>query len=223
VDDATKAAANSRKAATSSADESGWDPKKEGTAFLNRHPEARQALRERFLAGVRSRYGALFKTLGLSPEQSEQLALLIIRGSGLGGTGANGGKYISFTLDPEGPKPERGNAIRNLLGEQGWQKYLEYEQLLPARELTTKVASRLSFTDAPLSPTQSDQLVALLASNQAKEPKVSVQQFNWDAILREAREFLSPTQQTALEFSRAEADFHLAMNRPANAGKSTSK
>src|SRR5204863_9925439 len=46
-----------------------WDAVKEGSAFLTRHPEARQAIIDRSSAKLNFRWGALFKELNLNPPQ----------------------------------------------------------------------------------------------------------------------------------------------------------
>jgi hypothetical protein len=53
--------------------------------------------------------------------------------------------------------------IQNTLGASGFAEYQQYEKTAPQRNLVNQLSQSLSYTSAPLSDTQSQQLVQILA------------------------------------------------------------
>lgn len=109
-------------------------------------------------------------------------------------------------------------AERDLLGEAGYQRLLEFERMLPARDYVGGIAASLVLSGDPISPAQASQLTQILAEasatyrngaqalgplpnldesmrlrQPARQPIDSVQ------ALTQARSVLSPTQYAALE------------------------
>ncbi|MBK9991828.1 MAG: hypothetical protein IPP19_14105 [Verrucomicrobia bacterium] len=55
--------------------------------------------------------------------------------------------------------------IQNTLGAAGFAEYQQYENTLPQRNLVTQLSQNLSYTSAPLSDAQSQQLIKILSEN----------------------------------------------------------
>jgi hypothetical protein len=110
---------------------------------------------------------------------------------------------------------EVDNNIRSTLGEAAFAQYQNYEQTMPERNFAGQFQQRLSYSSTPLTDTQTNQMVALLA---AANPKASTTtntssagmrtgmgQFRnsggvliTDTVIAGSQNFLSNTQVTAL-------------------------
>ncbi len=109
-------------------------------------------------------------------------------------------------------------AERDLLGEAGYQRLVEFERTLPARDYVGGIAASLVFSGDPLSPAQASQLTQILAEAnetyrngaQALGPSPNLDEpmrlrqpgqepINSTQALAQARAVLSPTQYAALE------------------------
>ncbi|MBL9202293.1 MAG: hypothetical protein JNL39_17410 [Opitutaceae bacterium] len=127
-------------------------------------------------SAVESRYAALFKNLRLPPSQLEKLkALLTERTLSL--------QDVLTVARDQGIDPrdnpaalrqliasaqnEINTSLKSLLGEQGFTQLAVYEQTLPQRGLVNELQQRLSYTEAPLTPTQAELLIQVLAANPA--------------------------------------------------------
>ncbi len=125
---------------------------------------------------VEARYAALFGKLQLSPEQLERFKALlaerreaekdareIAREQGLTGP-ANREKLRSLVATAQA---EVDGSIRSAIGEEAYAQYQYYEQTQSQRSLVAQLETRLSYTPTPLTPVQSEQLVALLRATTA--------------------------------------------------------
>ena len=141
---------------------------------LMARPEVQRLINLQQRAGVESRYAGLFKQLNLSAEQAEKLSALLVERSNT--------RIDAFTAAREqGVDPRRSPdgfrqlladvqtdldaSIKSLLGDTGFSQLQNYEQTMPQRALVNELQQRLSYTSAPLSSAQSEQLVQILASN----------------------------------------------------------
>ena len=143
-------------------------------AMMDR-PEVQRMMALRQRAALDSRYAALFKQLGLSPEKLDQLKNLMVErqqvGSDVFAAAAKQG------IDPMQDRAElarltsEGQAkvdadIKSLLGDGDYSTYQNYQATLPQRALVNQLQQSLSYTSAPLTDTQAEQLVQILAQNQ---------------------------------------------------------
>jgi hypothetical protein len=137
-------------------------------------PEVQALMRVQQQAAVDARYAALFRNLNLPPEQLNKLkSLLADRQSSLQDVAlAARDQGIDPRSDPAAfrklvtdTQNEINGNIRSLLGDGGFTQLQTYEQTLPQRNVVSELQQRLSYSDNPLTPTQADQLVQILAAN----------------------------------------------------------
>ena len=136
-------------------------------------PEIQRLMALQQKSGLDSRYSALFKNLGLSPEQLERFKDLLVEKrsstsdvrSAAREQGLNARKdratYEKLVADAQA---EIDASIRETIGDAGFAKYENYEKTLPQRNTVNQLEQRLSYSSTPLSSQQSEQLVAILAA-----------------------------------------------------------
>lgn len=159
----------------------GNDPRQQIAAMreLMSKPEVQALLNLQQKAAIEQRYAALFKSLNLTPEQAGKLTALLAERGNTRRDVAEAARAAG--IDPrENPEAYRklftdaqnelNNGIKSVLGEQGYAQYQNYEKTLPQRALVDNLQQRLSYSATPLTPTQADQLVQILAANQPPRP-----------------------------------------------------
>lgn len=136
-------------------------------------PEVQAMMSLQQKAAIEARYGALFRNLNLDAEQTEKLkTLLAERGNTRRDVEeAARAQGINPRENPEAYRKLVADAqdvlnanIKSVLGDQGFAQLQNYEQTMPQRALVDSLQQRLSHT-MPLSPSQAEQLVQILASN----------------------------------------------------------
>ena len=65
---------------------------------------------------------------------------------------------------------EISSSIKSVIGETGFAQLQTYEQTLPQRTVANELQQRLSYSNTPLTPAQTEQLVQILATNQPARP-----------------------------------------------------
>ncbi len=137
-------------------------------------PEVQAMLSLQQKMAIEGRYATLFKNLNLPPDQIEKLkSLLAERGTTLQDVFTAGRDLgIDPRQNPEGfrklvadSQDEINRSIKAVIGEQGFTQLSTYEQTLPQRNLVNDLQQRLSYTSAPLTSAQTEQLVQILAAN----------------------------------------------------------
>jgi hypothetical protein len=137
-------------------------------------PEVQALINSTEKAAVDARYAALFRALNLSPEQADKLKQLLIDRENVRQDvfAAARDQGIDPRTDREAFQKLLTDArnsvnenIKSLLGDQGYSQFTNYEQTMPQRNIVNALQQRLSATDVPLSASQSDQLVQILAAN----------------------------------------------------------
>lgn len=136
-------------------------------------PEIQKLMALQQKAVLDSRYASLFKNLNLAPAQLDQFKNLLVekQTSMMDVLAAARAQGINPRSDPQAFKQmitdaqgEIDNSIKSALGEVGYAQYKNYEQTGPQRNTVSQLEQRLSYTSTPLSTTQSDQMIAILAS-----------------------------------------------------------
>lgn len=159
----------------------GGNPMQQALAVreLMNKPEVQAMLSLQQKAAVEARYGALFRTLNLTPEQTDKLKGLLADRSNtrMDVMTVAQEQGIDARSNPEAVRKlfanaqdELNNSIKAVVGENGFTQLQSYEQTLPQRGLVNDLQQRLSFSDTPLSASQADALVQILASNPAPRP-----------------------------------------------------
>ncbi len=137
-------------------------------------PEVQRLIALQEKTALDRRYADLFKTLNLPPEQLEQFKNLLVEKQTamhdlLAAARAQG---INPRTDPESfrkivasAQADIDNNIRAVVGEAAYTQYRQYEQTLPQRNVVNQLQQSLSYTATPLSQTQAEQMVQILASS----------------------------------------------------------
>jgi RNA polymerase sigma factor (sigma-70 family) len=165
-------------------------------AFLERHPDVQEALRNYYHAKLRTEYGHIYRELKLTPDEIFKLQSLLCEGRILGS------RLIPLTL-PAGTGMAESDAnaqIRALLGAGRhlvWEQRRRHTDTLIGREMVEDIAVRLVFSGDQLLPPQTARLVQLLS----RLPH------DWDLLMTEARQFLSPRQLEAFQNMRFERGY----------------
>lgn len=204
------------------------DPFAAGDAFMARHPQVRTALEDYARARVDFRFNEFYRSLGLTAAQIEQFRPVVSQGLSMGAVGS-GGELMQLR---SGDWPASGitSRLREILGKQVAKAYSDYGVWTePAREIATRVAGALWFTDTPLTPQQSGQLVDIMTSSRAtpnggpKERRTpgKFERYDWATVLAKAPNVLAPAQLEALRGEYAREQFNASINRPINTGATT--
>ena len=142
-------------------------------------PEVQAMIGLQQRGAVESRYAPLFRNLNLPPEQVEKLkSLLAERATTVQDVLA---VAIDQGINPrENPATVRklvadaqneiNQGIRAVIGDQGFAQLTNYERTLPQRAVVNELQQRLSYTNAPLTGPQAEQLVQILAANPPPRP-----------------------------------------------------
>lgn len=142
-------------------------------ATLLNNPDFVRAMALQQKAALDGRYADLFRRLKLSPDQVNRLKDLLVERQSVGldvmavareqGLDGRNSRDQLRTLMQEGEAAVNGE-IQSLLGAEGYAAYQSYEQTQPQRNVVDQLQTRLSYSAAPLSEGQSDQLVRILAA-----------------------------------------------------------
>jgi hypothetical protein len=144
-------------------------------------PEVQAMLATEQKGVLDARYAALFKSLNLPPDQIEKLKTLLLdrQNSIQDVLAAAREQGINPRDDPAAfrklvtdAQNTANDNIKSLLGDAGYDQLNHYEQTLPQRNVVDALQQRLAYSDSPLSASQAEQLVQILASTapQATNP-----------------------------------------------------
>ena len=137
-------------------------------------PEVQALLSQQQKASIEARYGALFRNLNLPADQAAKLtALLAERGTTVQDVmSAAREQGIDPRENPAGfrklvadAQNQINDSIKATIGDQGFAQLTNYEQTMPQRQLVNDLQQRLSYSSTPLTTTQAEQLVQILATN----------------------------------------------------------
>lgn len=195
-------------------------------ALMN-DPKVVQLMNSREKLMLDSRYAALFKSLlqgsNLNLQQIDAFKDLLVEKQ-------NTTRDIMMTSRAEGvtdrsevnklikaAQAELDTQIQSTLGATGFAEYQQYEKTAPQRSLVSQLSQSLSYTDAPLSDAQSQQLIKILSENSANTGSNQARNFGGfgggpggmggpfsgstpisDAAIAQAQTVLVPTQLQAL-------------------------
>jgi len=148
------------------------------------------------------RYDALFKSLRLSPEtiaRFEEIAMPVTALQPKIEIQHQGGNDGSIEVSLKSHDEVDDDAIHQLLGEDGFRQFQEYESTAPLRmTVVDKLAGNLVYTDAPLNAGQAQQLIRILAAATPNPQEPNPSEIDWPKALAQARGFLAATQWAAL-------------------------
>ena len=143
-------------------------------ANMMNQPEMQRMMAMGQKAALDTNYAKLFKQLNLAPEKLEQFKKLMVERQSVGTdvfTAAvqqgldpmqNRREIARLTDDAQG---KVDGEIKSLLGDSDFSSYQNYQTTLPQRNVVNQLQQSLSYTQNPLSDSQADQLVQILAQN----------------------------------------------------------
>lgn len=149
---------------------------------LMSRPEVQAMINQQQKAGIEARYAPLFKLLNLNTDQAAKLtSLLAERNTTRQDVFAAAQEQgINPRSNPEAfrklladAQNELNRGIQSVIGERGLEQLQNFEQTVPQRALVGELQQRLSYTSNPLTPTQSEQLIQILAKNSPPRPASS--------------------------------------------------
>jgi RNA polymerase sigma factor (sigma-70 family) len=181
-----------------------------GQAFLAAHPDLKRVFTEGARARVASRYHSLYERFRLTPSQIERFEGLMM------------GRYETLNVDfsPEGlprmilstsaeasqTEGEIGQRVREILGEQGYQEYLDLRR--PGGDYRTmlKVAGQLYSTPTPLTVDQAAQMQKILGESRQGDQR------DWSAVFERGHGILAESQLEVLRGLHAQDELNDAVN-----------
>jgi hypothetical protein len=144
-------------------------------AAMAANPEFQKLLAIQMKGRIQQTYGALFKSLNLSPDQLAQFqGLLADKQQALMDVmQAAREQGINPRTDPDGFKTLANQAIaqtdasiQQALGDAGFAQYQQYQQTLPERNTVSSLQQALSYSQTPLTDDEANSMIALLQQNQ---------------------------------------------------------
>lgn len=195
-----------------------------GRQFSSQHPEMESLAAARARANIERGYGPLLRSLQLGPDQVSQFSNLFVQG-------AQGDILWHTALDFDHPtvetvagveelsKAELAQKMQELLGAAGYQQYQNY-RTNGVQQVVQQLAGSLYSTDTPITETQGEQLVQILAQSysgyQSGGKIPAAGQINWNTAMANATGVLSGPQIAALEDLRQNTVFDGAVSAAAN-------
>ena len=194
-----------------------------GRDFIARNPDAQGLIIWHENARNAQRYAALFSSLGLARDKQSQFLGLVSQRSDLGLTWFTapdtGAPAATLGAGPVLSADEIAARMRSLLGDDGYQAYQDFNRLGAAQALVQELAGTLYAGEAPISQSQGNQLVQVLAQSSADyrngKPLWGTGQIGWDAALSNANSVLTEPQMDALRALRRTTAYEQAVNAAA--------
>ena len=191
--------ANAAELAAAAKQTAEWDPRAEGTAFMQRHPDVNKALHDWVLSRARFQYGPLLQQLHLSPAQADRFLELMTKSNRLLMPFGPGGRQLEFSLGDDDGLRTLGADLNDVLGKDGMAQFHAYQHTMAAREDVTMLANSLAFSDAPMTAEQANALSAAIvahthATRGAPRPVV-----DWPAVSADAQTILTPAQRPSFD------------------------
>lgn len=198
-------------------------------------PEVQQLMSLRGRGALDSRYAALFKGLGLPPDQLQKFQQLLLdkqstvrdvlsamRSQGLMPSRENAEQMRTLV---QNANAEIDSQIQSALGPAAYAQYQAYEETQPQRATVERVQQRLSYSREPLSDQQAASLVNILAQTAPAAPEVTGPRRRFQPgndlapisgqAVEQAKAVLSPGQVAALQELQEEQQAQAQLGRRA--------
>jgi len=191
-------------------------------ASLN-DPERRRSFLQLYRVRVRYNYLPLYSALQLSSDQIQQFEGSIADTFAQRLT-SDAWRGFPDNVLPDDYSVELAGPLRTILGEDGYQEYLDYNQTAPARNAVSQLVGRTRFSDAPLTPDQASRLAQVFAANSPDYRNggaLKLTEEVWNASLTQAKSFLAAQQFEALQGVRIRAQALDQLNTALAEGSST--
>lgn len=185
------------------------DPKTLANAFLLRHPEVKPALIDWMKRTEDAQWGSLWAARRFTPAQIEEFRSLMRESNFFGRTlDSTNNDYALFSVSSGLSIEEVNRRLQALLGEEGMQQYFETRTQQPLREKTAKAAAALFFSEAPMTSEQAGQFIDTLGKHRTIDSTGS--HYNWDDVVKDAKQFLAPSQVAVVDMLRDEGELQKA-------------
>ncbi len=168
--------------------------------------QARQQLRNLNRPAVSQSYSPFCRKLGFTPEERvrfDELALdnkerssaLFKKAAASSATQDRDSLQTLAEVVNDQNYETLGSLVRDTFGEKVGEEFQRFQETMSLRPITTQLASALFCTDAPLTPTQAEHLIDILARNsRSAGGKVNPAEMDKSAVLAAARTVLSAPQ-----------------------------
>ena len=180
-------------------------------AMLN-NPDILRAMAIRQKGELNDRYGTFFKKLHFSPAELSQLKDLLVEKQmvTMDVLLAALKRGINPLRNPEefrqltqGTQADIDDKIKTMLGEKGYAQFQNYQRTQGQRTVVSQLEQNLSYTDAPLTSVQSEQLVEVLTQTTPPRKLLgdigsSAGSMITDETIARARGILAPAQLQSL-------------------------
>jgi hypothetical protein len=149
-------------------------------------PEMKKSMKAQQSMGIRMMYGDLFKQLGLSAQDSEQLADILAERQLEFSAAAMSGMNGDNKPDPEqsktiaDAKQRYEEQLKATLGEDNYKKLQDYEKTIGDRFMMQQFEGQFASAGAPLEPRQREALLQIMQDERLKMPESPLTQNNPD-------------------------------------------
>ena len=161
------------------------DPKADGQKFLAAFPQERELLRRMLSSDYSNRFAAFYRSAGLSSAQIERLENqatdVWIQNLETTPTAINNSSNWPVLI---------GEGLRQMLGDQIFQQFQDYNRAANAHGLADQVAAEVAYSGSPLSASQTDQLAAIVTANSPEYQKghaVNPATIDWQSVQTQAK------------------------------------
>jgi hypothetical protein len=205
-------------------------------------PEMQQLMNLRSRGALDGRYAALFKQLGLPPDQLQKFQQLLLDKQSTMRDVITAMRSQGLTPGPDtrdqmrtlvqNANAEIDTQIEATLGPAGYAQYQTYEQTQPQRTTVERVQQRLSYSSQPLTDQQAASLVSIMAQEAQARANANGNGGNGggprrgfagggngaaitDQVIQQASAVLSPAQLTTLQEVQQEQQAQAALGRRA--------
>ncbi|AHF89087.1 hypothetical protein OPIT5_01175 [Opitutaceae bacterium TAV5] len=181
---------------------------------LMKDPEFAEAMRLRQRADLDRRYAGLFKELNLPADKLNALKDLMIERQ-------NAAMDVFATAQSQGLNPRENReelrqlvqstqsevdaSIKAAIGDAAYSQYENYNATQPQRGTVNRISESLSYSNAPLTSSQAQQLVTIMAQNNTREIT--------DQVITQAQGVLTSGQVAALKQYQVEQQAREVVNQ----------
>jgi len=173
--------------------------------ILASSPEYQRMAQRQYLKSLPLEFGLLYRKLGLSREKIDRLEPLMAEAqqlmwdtmSAARSSGLSTGDSSLAKLNVPDAQEVYGR-IRELLGESGFNEYMEYTRSAQARQTVSLLAGNLYYTEQPLTAGQAEVVIKLIKANSSSGRSSGMvsegPQVDWENVYAQSQGVLLPQQ-----------------------------
>ena len=140
-------------------------------------PEMKKSMKAQQAMGVRMMYGDLFKQLGLSPQDAEQLADILaerqmeMSAAAMSAMGADGKLNPDMAAKTQEATKHYDEQLKATLGDANYQKLQNYEKSMGDRFMMQQYDGQFAAAGTPLEPRQREALLGIMQDERLHLPE----------------------------------------------------